>query len=183
MKIKYIILEAMNKGIISKNSAINALVWSGSNSTIVQAGLGQDPVETLVDFTFSQDGKNVLSRIQTLLYPDGEKLVKFSDVEKQQPAAKADGADGGDEDSKTIPIDTNVDLIDASTIPGKERLLEFAYQLGVVSNNGTDRIWFLYRGEKLKGWKGAMKTINEKNLWDTLKSDIKTVQSVTGVNL
>jgi hypothetical protein len=69
-KRKFYIYQALDNGIITADKKSGAVKWSDSKQTIVQAPVGQDPLDYLVEFTFDVKGETVYERIRTLLTPD-----------------------------------------------------------------------------------------------------------------
>jgi hypothetical protein len=105
-KRKFYVYEALDAGIISLSRNENSIRWGDSKQPIVQAPVGQDPLDYLVEFTFDSKGESVYERIRTLLTPS----VSTEEVEE--------------EDSE--------DLIGMSG----EDLLKMAKELNLISFNG-----------------------------------------------
>jgi len=72
-KRKFYIYQALDNGLITINRGENSIRWGDSKQTIVQAPVGQDPLDYLVEFTFDSKGESVYERLRNLMTPDEKK--------------------------------------------------------------------------------------------------------------
>jgi hypothetical protein len=81
-KRKFYVYQALDAGILTIDRNSGSVKWGDSKQVIVQAPVGQNPLDYLVEFTFDAKGESVYERIRTLLTPSNEPIAKEESEEE-----------------------------------------------------------------------------------------------------
>lgn len=151
MKRKYFVMEAINQGILKKNSQTNTISWR-DGGVITQAPIGKDMVDDFVDSTFTTNGEKVFQAIMAILRPE-EKIVKVPTELVNTPSAE----ELAKIKLETMPVIPQVVLTD---ITNDEALayLEKGVEKGCITFKKP--MWYTYKDQNKskKDWIEILKT-------------------------
>jgi hypothetical protein len=137
MKKKHHILEALERGILSKNESQNSICWSSNlHSPLKTAPAGLDPVDILVDSIITPDGEKFYDALLGMLHPATHSMPEPGEEDKLKAKQAIEGK----------PRDI-IAMADITNMQVAELVSE-AIEKGVMTKKGP---WWYFGENKWQG--------------------------------
>lgn len=150
---RFIMMKALEKGVVMINAHINAMCWSDNpNNPMTVAPAGKDVLEDFITKSFSTDGERYFRAIEDLVTP--KKIVDAEPTEKVVFVAETK------QTAETIAIPKPA--IKANTITEDEikQMINVAKEKGLITV-ASNNLWWKYRGSSFKKEDGFIQALRD----------------------